>query len=315
MRILLANPHGFCAGVVMAIESLERALEIYGPPVYVYHEIVHNKHVVDRFRQRGVIFVDRIDEVPAGGRLLYSAHGVGPEIRRQSAARDLRTIDATCPLVSKVHLETVRFARQGCTVILIGHAGHDEAVGTLGEAPEQMRLVETVEDVDRLEVPNPDKIAYVTQTTLSVDDAARIIERLRSRFPKIVGPPKTDICYATQNRQDAVKMLLSSVDAVLVIGSRNSSNSNRLAEIAHEAHKPAYLIDSASEMKPHWLEGCESLLLTAGASAPEEIVKECLDYLIERYGAVVEEHTVREEHASFPLPVELRMSLGESGKV
>jgi 4-hydroxy-3-methylbut-2-enyl diphosphate reductase len=306
MRILLANPHGFCAGVVMAIRTLDRALELYGPPLYVYHEIVHNNHVVERFRRRGVIFVDTIDEVPEGGRLIYSAHGVGPDVRAQANNRNLRTIDATCPLVSKVHLEAIRFAADGRTVVLIGHAGHDEAVGTLGEAPEQMKLVETVEDVDALEVANPEKMAYITQTTLSVDEANHIIDRLKARFPRIVGPPKKDICYATQNRQDAIKMFLPAADVVLVLGSRNSSNSNRLAEIAREGGRPAYLIDGAAEIDPQWLEGCETVLVTAGASAPEEVVEECVAYLVNRYDAHIEQGTVREEHAQFALPIELR---------
>jgi 4-hydroxy-3-methylbut-2-en-1-yl diphosphate reductase len=306
MRIVLANPHGFCAGVVMAIRTLDRALELFGPPLYVYHEIVHNNHVVEGFRRRGVVFVESVEEVPQGGRLIYSAHGVGPQVRLQANDRGLFTIDATCPLVSKVHLEAVRFAGEGWTVILIGHAGHDEAVGTLGEAPEQMLLVETVEDVDALVVPDPRKVAYITQTTLSVDEAKQIIARLKMRFPDIVGPPKKDICYATQNRQDAVKMFLPVADVVLVLGSRNSSNSNRLAEIAREGGRPAYLIDGADEIDPQWLEGCETVLVTAGASAPEEVVEQCVAYLVDRYSATIEQGTVREEHAHFWLPIELR---------
>ena len=306
MRIVLANPHGFCAGVVMAIRTLDRALELFGPPLYVYHEIVHNNHVVEGFRRRGVVFVESVEEVPQGGRLIYSAHGVGPQVRSQANDRQLFTIDATCPLVSKVHLEAVRFAGEGRTVILIGHAGHDEAVGTLGEAPEQMLLVETVEDVDALVVPDPRKVAYITQTTLSVDEAKQIIARLKMRFPDIVGPPKKDICYATQNRQDAVKMFLPVADVVLVLGSRNSSNSNRLAEIAREGGRPAYLIDGADEIDPQWLEGRETVLVTAGARAPEEVVEQCVAYLVDRYNATIEQGTVREEHAHFGLPVELR---------
>jgi 4-hydroxy-3-methylbut-2-enyl diphosphate reductase len=306
MRVILANPHGFCAGVVMAIRTLDRALELFGPPLYVYHEIVHNNHVVESFRRRGVVFVDTVDEVPEGGRLIYSAHGVGPQIRAIAGTRKLQTIDATCPLVSKVHLEAIRFASDGRTVVLIGHAGHDEAVGTLGEAPDQMVLVESVEDVDALELPNPEKVAYITQTTLSVDEANHIIKRLKSRFPHIVGPPKKDICYATQNRQDAIKMFLPQADVVLVLGSQNSSNSNRLAEIAREGGRPAYLIDSADEIDPSWLKECETVLVTAGASAPEEVVEECVAYLVNRYNARIEQGTVREEHAQFALPVELR---------
>jgi 4-hydroxy-3-methylbut-2-en-1-yl diphosphate reductase len=306
MRVILANPHGFCAGVVMAIRTLDRALELFGPPLYVYHEIVHNNHVVESFRRRGVVFVDTVDQVPEGGRLIYSAHGVGPQIRDLAGTRKLQTIDATCPLVSKVHLEAIRFATEGRTVILIGHAGHDEAVGTLGEAPDQMMLVESVDDVDRLCVPDPEKVAYITQTTLSVDEASQIIERLKSRFPRIVGPPKKDICYATQNRQDAIKMFLPQADVVLVLGSQNSSNSNRLAEIAREGGCPAHLIDGASQIDPRWLEGRETVLVTAGASAPEEVVEECVAYLVNRYDARIEPGTVREEHAHFALPVELR---------
>ncbi len=234
MRIILAAPRGFCAGVNMAIESLELAIKVYGTPIYVYHEIVHNKYVVDRFRQEGAVFVDHLEEVPEGATLLYSAHGVSPEIRRVADERRLRTIDATCPLVTKVHLEAIRYAREGYTILLIGHEGHDEVIGTMGEAPDAMLLVETPEDVDRLEVPDPHRLAYLTQTTLSVDDANRIIERLRARFPHIANPPKEDICYATQNRQEAVKFLSHDADLVLVLGSQNSSNSQRLAELARE---------------------------------------------------------------------------------
>jgi len=312
MKILLASPHGFCAGVVMAIECLEKAIELYGTPIFVFHEIVHNKLVVEGFRRRGVVFVENIDDVPEGNHLLYSAHGVSPEIRRQAHARRLKTIDATCPLVSKVHLEAVRFAAAEYTVIFIGHDGHDEAVGTLGEAPKQMCLVETVDDVDRVEVDDPKKVAYLTQTTLSVDDANRIIEQLKQRFPQIVGPHKQDICYATQNRQDAVKALIPEADIVLVLGSRNSSNSNRLAEIAEEAGKPAYLIDNAQEIDPDWLNSDATVLVTAGASAPEAVVVDCLEHLKKNYGAVVERRPLREEHARFQLPVELRRDTGIS---
>ena len=232
MRVILAAPRGFCAGVNMAIEALELAISTYGTPLYVYHEIVHNKWVVERFRRQGVVFVNDLAEVPEGVSLLYSAHGVPPEVRRQAAERHLKTIDATCPLVTKVHLEAIRFAQQGYTILLIGHAGHDEVVGTMGEAPQSVRLVQTVADCDRVEVPDPSKVAYLTQTTLSVDDASQIIERLRQRFPQIVGPARDDICYATQNRQEAVRILAPEADVVLVVGSQNSSNSRRLAEMA-----------------------------------------------------------------------------------
>eukprot|EP00913_Durusdinium_trenchii_P023358 g21936.t1 len=273
MRILVANPHGFCAGVVMAIRSLERALEVFGQPLYVYHEIVHNTHVVDRFRNRGVVFVNGVHEVPRGSNLVFSAHGVSPAVRNAAKSRDIQAIDATCPLVQKVHHEAVRYAAEDYTIVLIGHGGHDEAVGTIGEAPDRIRLVENVDDVDRLVVENPKKVAYLTQTTLSVDDANRIIERLRTRFPDIVAPPRQDICFATQNRQDAVKELLPEVDAGLVIGSRNSSNSNRLAEIIRDAGKPAYLIDGPEDIEEIWFRDTDTILLTAGASAPEDVVE------------------------------------------
>lgn len=307
MKIILANPRGFCAGVNMAIESLERALQLFGTPIYVYHEIVHNRPVVERFRQRGVVFVDAIDEIPPGATVLYSAHGVAPAIRSASAERHLRAIDATCPLVTKVHLEAVRFAREGYTILLIGHEGHDEVLGTMGEAPHNIRLVQDVEDVARLDLPPDARVAYLTQTTLSVDDANVIIAALKARYPHIVGPSKDDICYATQNRQEAVKELVPEADAVLVLGSQNSSNSKRLQEIARACGKPAYLIDRAREIRDEWFRGDETLLVTAGASAPEDVVEECIDYLQRKYGATVESRTVREEHVSFPLPRELRV--------
>src|SRR5438045_3345122 len=247
MKIILANPRGFCAGVNMAIESLDRALELYGTPIYVYHEIVHNRPVVERFRARGVVFVDGIDEIPEGATVLYSAHGVAPLIRAQSASRRLRAIDATCPLVTKVHLEAVRFAREGYTIVLIGHEGHDEVVGTMGEAPAHICLVQDPAEAERIDLPPNAKVAFLTQTTLSVDDAAAIIAVLRRRYPQIVGPSKDDICYATQNRQEAVKDLVPEADVVLVLGSRNSSNSIRLAEVSRAAGKPAYPIDGWQE--------------------------------------------------------------------
>ncbi|CAN5822673.1 4-hydroxy-3-methylbut-2-enyl diphosphate reductase [soil metagenome] len=305
MKIILANPRGFCAGVNMAIESLERALDLFGAPLYVYHEIVHNKYVVERFKERGVVFVDHIDEVPEGSPLLYSAHGVSPQIREESRRRRLRAIDSTCPLVTKVHLEAVKYAKEGYTIVLIGHEGHDEVIGTMGEAPEQMVLVETAEDVDRLDI-NPEKIAYLTQTTLSVDDANVVIDALRRKFPQIANPPKDDICYATQNRQDAVRQLAERADMVLVLGSQNSSNSRRLQEIANTLGVSAHLIDGVAEIRPEWLEGVETVLISAGASAPEHVVQECVEYLQENYGATIAEEVIREENVHFPLPKTLR---------
>jgi 4-hydroxy-3-methylbut-2-enyl diphosphate reductase len=307
VKIILANPRGFCAGVNMAIESLERALKLFGTPIYVYHEIVHNRPVVERFRKQGVVFVDGIDEIPEGATVLYSAHGVAPAIRSASVERNLRAIDATCPLVTKVHLEAVRFAKEGYTIILIGHEGHDEVLGTMGEAPNCIRLVEDTEDVDRLDMPADAKAAYLTQTTLSVDDAEIIIAALRKRFPQIVGPSKDDICYATQNRQEAVKDIMPEADVIIVLGSQNSSNSLRLAEIARSAGKSAYLVDNVREIPADAFHGDETVLITAGASAPEEVVEECVSQLREQFDAHVESRTVREEHVSFPLPRELRV--------
>lgn len=306
MKIILANPRGFCAGVNMAIDSLERALELYGTPLYVYHEIVHNLHVVERFKKRGVVFVDHIDEIPANSVVLYSAHGVAPAIRAASAERNLNAIDATCPLVTKVHLEAIRFAREGYTILLIGHEGHDEVLGTVGEAPANIRLVQDENEVAALDLPADAKVAYLTQTTLSVDDAEVIIAALRKRFPNIAGPKKDDICYATQNRQEAVKELVPEADVVLVLGSQNSSNSLRLAELATSCGKAAYLIDSAREIQPSWFRNVNTVLVTAGASAPEEVVQECVDYLKRNYLATVETRTIREEDVSFQLPKELR---------
>ena len=305
MKIILANPRGFCAGVNMAIESLERSLDLFGAPLYVYHEIVHNKYVVERFKRRGVVFVESLDEVPRGAPLLYSAHGVSPQIRAEARGRDLKAIDATCPLVTKVHLEAVKYAGEGYTIVLIGHEGHDEVIGTMGEAPERMILVETAEDVERLAI-NPPKIAYLTQTTLSVDDANVVIDALRKKFPQIANPPKDDICYATQNRQEAVRELAAEADVVLVLGSQNSSNSKRLAEIAGALGPHAHLIDGVKEMRPEWFEGADSVLITAGASAPEDVVQECVEYLQTVYGATFEEETIREENVHFPLPKTLR---------
>lgn len=306
MKIILANPRGFCAGVNMAIDSLERALELFGTPLYVYHEIVHNRHVVERFRKRGVVFVDRIEEIPSNSVVLYSAHGVAPAIRAAAVERNLNAIDATCPLVTKVHLEAIRFAKEGYTILLIGHEGHDEVVGTIGEAPGNIRLVQDEREAETIDLPANAKVAFLTQTTLSVDDAEVIIRALRRRFPHIVGPKKDDICYATQNRQEAVKELVPEVDVVLVLGSQNSSNSLRLAELASSCGKPAYLVDGVSEMNPTWFSNAATVLVTAGASAPEDVVQECVDFLQRNYGAIVETRTIREEDVSFHLPKELR---------
>lgn len=301
MKILLASPHGFCAGVVRAIDTLEQALAIYGPPLYVYHEIVHNKHVVQQFQDRGARFVETLDEVPDGAMVLFSAHGISPQVRAE-AQRRLRTIDATCPLVAKVHTEACHLAQLDYTILLIGHQGHDEVVGTLGEAPDRMILVESPEQAESVEVTDPRRVAYLTQTTLSLDDANRIITVLRRRFPQIRGPRTQDICYATQNRQEAVRELAPEVDLVLVLGSRNSSNSIRLVEVARECGRSAYLIDEVKEIDESWLNGAESVLLTAGASAPEHVVWECISWLRNRYGAEFVERRVREENVSFRLP-------------
>lgn len=312
MKILLASPRGFCAGVNMAIETLETAIRLYGTPIYVFHEIVHNKHVVDRFVREGAVFVDRVEDVPEGAVLLFSAHGVAPEVRRVATQRRLNAIDATCPLVTKVHLEAIKYAKQGYRIMLIGHEGHDEVIGTIGQAPDAFTLVETAEQVETLPFGAGDKLAYLTQTTLSVDDASRIINRLKARFPQIIGPPKDDICYATQNRQEAVRLLSAGADIVLVLGSQNSSNSQRLAELAREGGISAHLIDGADEIDPSWFSGDETVLITAGASAPESVVQDCVRWLRERFSAVVEERTIREEEVYFPLPKELRTVAGTS---
>lgn len=306
MEILLANPRGFCAGVNMAISCLDEAIRLFGSDVYVYHEIVHNRYVVDRFTAQGVTFVDHVSEVPQGSILLYSAHGVSPEVRQEARDRQLQTIDATCPLVTKVHLEAVKYARDGYHIILIGHEGHDEVIGTMGEAPQSITLVETPEEVDQLPFTAEDRLAYLTQTTLSVEDANRIISQLRRRFPQIESPPKEDICYATTNRQEAVTQLAEEADCVIVLGSQNSSNSKRLMELGASRGCPAYLVDGAAELQDEWFEGVDRVLITAGASAPEVVVQECVEFLKQRYGAVVREVQVRDEHVVFPLPKELR---------
>jgi len=306
MEIVLASPRGFCAGVNMAVESLELALKHFGPPIYVYHEIVHNQFVVNSFSDRGAVFVNSLEEVPEESTVLFSAHGVSPAIRNQAKARRLLAIDATCPLVTKVHLEAIKFAKEHFTIVLIGHEGHDEVIGTMGEAPEAIVLVEDCNDVDKLSFDSSTKLAYLTQTTLSVDDANRIIARLKERFPWILGPHKEDICYATQNRQEAVKLLCQTSDLVIVLGSQNSSNSQRLCELAKEFGKPAYLIDGPSDLKPEWFFQDQKVFITAGASAPESVVQSTIEWLQARYSATLREDVVRKEEVHFPLPKALR---------
>jgi len=306
MEIVLASPRGFCAGVNMAVESLELALKHFGPPIYVYHEIVHNQFVVNSFSDRGAVFVNSLEEVPEESTVLFSAHGVSPAIRNQAKARRLLAIDATCPLVTKVHLEAIKFAKAHFTIVLIGHQGHDEVIGTMGEAPEAIVLVEDCNDVDKLSFDSSTKLAYLTQTTLSVDDANRIIARLKERFPWILGPHKEDICYATQNRQEAVKLLCQTSDLVIVLGSQNSSNSQRLCELAKEFGKPAYLIDGPSDLKPEWFFQDQKVFITAGASAPESVVQSTIEWLQARYSATLREDIVRKEEVHFPLPKALR---------
>jgi 4-hydroxy-3-methylbut-2-en-1-yl diphosphate reductase len=304
-KIILLTPRGFCAGVVRAIDVVKIALEMYGAPIYVRKEIVHNKHVVDELREAGAIFVEELEEVPAQARVIFSAHGVSPAVRTEAAERDLRVIDATCPLVTKVHLEAVKFARKGYSIVLIGHENHDEVVGTLGEAPEAMSLVSTVEDVDRLEVADPTKMAYLTQTTLSLDETSHIVKRLVEKFPLIQGPHSQDICYATENRQVAVKAVAPLCDLLLVVGSKNSSNSQRLVEVCQNSGVPAYLVDDASDVKSEWLNGVQTVAITAGASAPEHLVEQIMEFLKAGGFGEVEELEVREEDVRFQLPPEL----------
>ena len=306
MKILLANPRGFCAGVNMAIDVVDQVLRLKGPPVYVFHEIVHNRHVVDGFRERGVTFVDSIDEVPEGGLVIYSAHGISPTVRQEAKSRRLVEVDATCPLVTKVHLEVIRFARDGYTILFIGHRKHDEAIGTVGESPDNIIVVESPEDVEKIQVKDPAKVAYVTQTTLSIFDATRIIAALKAKFPNIKAPPKEDICYATTNRQNAVSELGEEADLVLVIGSKNSSNSLRLVETAREMGKSAYLIDDQSELEQEWFDGVSTVMVTAGASAPEHLVQALLDRLKRDFGGEIELRTVVQEDVSFEPPKSLK---------
>ena len=306
MKILLANPRGFCAGVDRAIEIVEHALDAFGAPIYVRHEVVHNRFVVENLKQRGALFVDELEEVPDGSTVIFSAHGVSQRVKQEAAQRDLQVFDATCPLVTKVHLQVARHCRNGFEVVLIGHKGHPEVEGTMGQyfCPEGkgIYLVETAEDVPRLQVHNPRKLAFVTQTTLSMDDTEQIIQGLRKRFPMIQGPKKDDICYATQSRQDAVKRLAAECDLVLVVGSPNSSNSNRLKEIAEKLGKPAYLVDGPGDLRREWLEGNHIVGLTAGASAPEVLVKQVLDQLQEWGAGKAKEDDGAREDVTFPLP-------------
>lgn len=311
-KILLAAPRGYCAGVSRAVQTVEQALEIYGPPVYVRKEIVHNKHVVEQLRERGAIFVDSESEIPHGATAVFSAHGVAPAVHENAVARELRVIDATCPLVTKVHREAIKFSAAGYTIVMIGHAGHEEVEGTMGEAPDQIVLVQSEADVDALEVPDPTRVAYISQTTLSVDETRSIILRLRERFPAIAGPRTDDICYATTNRQTAVKALADQCELVLVIGSRNSSNSNRLVEVAREHGAESYLIDNMGQMREEWLEGVRVLGISSGASAPEDLVKELVQSFRDRGVDDIQELDVVHEDVRFMLPKAIRQALATS---
>ncbi|MBA3359683.1 MAG: 4-hydroxy-3-methylbut-2-enyl diphosphate reductase [Thermoleophilaceae bacterium] len=308
-KLLLAAPRGYCAGVDRAVQAVERALELYGPPVYVRKEIVHNKHVVAGLRDRGAIFVDEETEVPKGETVVFSAHGVAPSVHENAGARNLQTIDATCPLVTKVHVEAKKFAAEGYTIVLIGHAGHEEVEGTMGEAPDNIVLIETEADVDALEVADPDRVAFISQTTLSVDETNTIILKLREKFPNITGPRTDDICYATTNRQMAVRQMARECDLVLVIGSKNSSNSNRLVEVAHDHGADSFLIDNESQVREEWLEGKRVVGISSGASAPEELVQSLVDFFRERGTTDVTEFEVVQEDVRFMLPKEIRKAL------
>ena len=305
MNVLLANPRGFCAGVDRAIEIVERALEKYGAPIYVRHEVVHNRFVVDNLRNKGAIFVDELDEVPENATVIFSAHGVSQKVRAEAESRGLNVFDATGPLVTKVHVEVTQYRKQGLEIILIGHAGHPEVEGTMGQADGGILLVETIDDVEQLQVRDPERLAYVSQTTLSMDDTARIVDALRNRFPDIKGPRKDDICYATQNRQDAVKQMVTQCDVVFVVGSPNSSNSNRLREIAEYREVPAYLVDGPDEIREEWLQGKQRAGVTAGASAPESLVQAVVQRLGGE-GVTVSELPGPKENVSFSLPTRLR---------
>ncbi|HWF35787.1 MAG TPA: 4-hydroxy-3-methylbut-2-enyl diphosphate reductase [Solirubrobacteraceae bacterium] len=308
-KILLASPRGYCAGVDRAVQTVERALELYGAPVYVRKEIVHNKHVVEQLRERGAVFVESETEVPEGATVVFSAHGVAPSVHANARERGLATIDATCPLVTKVHVEAKKFAAEGYTIVLIGHAGHEEVEGTMGEVPDNIVLIESEDDVDALTVEDPTKIAYISQTTLSVDETRAVINRLRERFPAVIGPRTDDICYATTNRQAAVKQLARECDLVLVIGSRNSSNSNRLVEVAREYGADSHLIDNELQVREEWLEGAGTVGITSGASAPDELVQRLVDFFRERGTQDVQELEVVREDVRFMLPKTIRQAI------
>ena len=304
-KIILLKPRGFCAGVVRAIDVVKIAIDLYGAPIYVRKEIVHNRHVVDELRSAGAIFVEELAEVPQGARVIFSAHGVSPAVRSEAKQRHLQIIDATCPLVTKVHLEAVRFAKQGYTIVLIGHRDHDEVIGTLGEAPESTFLVSDVEDVNLLKIADPDRVVYLTQTTLSLDETSAIVTRLKERFPKIVGPKTQDICYATENRQLAVKAVAPLCQTLLVVGSQNSSNSRRLVEVCQKAGIPAHLLDDCSEVQEGMLDGVDTVAVTAGASAPEHLVQELINHLKAKGYGELEEAEIKEEDVRFTLPSDL----------
>ena len=309
-KLYLLKPRGFCAGVVRAIDVVKIALDLYGPPVYVRKEIVHNKHVVDELREAGAIFVEELEEVPAGARAIFSAHGVSPAVRKEAKHRQLNVIDATCPLVTKVHLEAVKFAREGYTIVLIGHRGHDEVTGTLGEAPSRSILVENVADVDALNLPDPSRVAYLTQTTLSLDETKHIEQRLKERFPTITGPKSQDICYATENRQMAVKGVAPFCDLLLVVGSDNSSNSKRLVEVGRNFGIHGYLVNDWNDVDPAWLEGVKNIGVTAGASAPEHLVEELVEGLQQKGFTQLEVVELVDEDVRFSLPPELNAAAG-----
>lgn len=315
MRLILANPRGFCAGVRMAVDVVDQILDLFpGETIYVFHEIVHNRHVVGRFKDQGVVFVEDVNAVPPGKIIVFSAHGISPLVREQAAARGLSAIDATCPLVTKVHAECIRYARRGFQILLVGHATHQEVVGTRGEAPGAVQVVERPEDIPGLSIKDPSKLVYLTQTTLSTDDAAVIITALKAAFPRIKEPPSSDICYATTNRQQAVRQIAPECDLVLVVGSKNSSNSVRLTEIAANVGTPGYLLDDASQIDWAWFpSGRETVMLTAGASAPEDLVAEICRTLLERFGGTIEQREIFDENIDFALPAALRKSMREKG--